>query len=411
MPAKSQTCRQKYVILDGMKRLFVAFGIIVLSAAGIAGGTAQAQDKFAVGENNNKVLLAADRTVDSSWYAAGSQINLKGTVNGDVYCGGQLITISGHIKGDLLCAGQQLTVASGAIIEGSARLAGQSVKLEDGVTIKGTASVFGQTVMIDKGAVIERDLNGASQALTVDGKVGRDAAYATSQLSINGSVGRDADIALETIEAGDSAVIGGSLNYTSPKEQTIPSGAVKGATTWHEAKTNARAENFGAQFRTIGALSMIIFVVVIALLLPRFISETTEENKYQIGRILLAGMAAFGLMIILPIIGILLLVSVIGALLVPLVFVTWLLFVMMLLPLFSYYIGRLLLGDTIRNVILVSLFGAVVTLIALNVPFIGGLVGLAIMLIGGGLVVLWLQDNYRRPSYIPNDAIKATSKK
>jgi cytoskeletal protein CcmA (bactofilin family) len=394
-----------------MKRLLVVFGIIVLSAAGVAAGTADAQSRFAVSEDNEKVTLAAEQTVDSSWYAAGTQINLKGTVNGDVYCGGQLITISGRVSGDVLCAGQQITLARGAVVEGSIRLAGQSVTLEDEVSVGGSASIFGQTVMIDEGAVIEKDLNGASQSLTLDGTIKRDMAYGLSQLNLNGQVGRDADLAVESVDFGGSGSVGRNLNYTSPQEESIPDEAIKGSTTWKEAETDTSTENAGAQFRAIGALSMIVFVVVVTLLLPRFISETAEANKFRPGRVLLAGMAAFGFIIILPIIGILMLISVIGILLVPIVFAAWLLFVMMLLPLFSYFIGRLLLGETIKNIILVSLFGAVVTLIALNLPLIGGLVGLAILLVGGGLAVLWFQDSYRRPSYMPDEVVKTTSKK
>lgn len=395
-----------------MKRLLIISGILALSIIGIAAGTAHAQEKFAVGENDDSVTLAADQTVDGSWYAAGSRIDLKGTVNGDVYCGGQMVTISGHVNGDLLCAGQQLTLAGGAIIEGSARLAGQNVKLEDGAAVKGSASIFGQAVTIDEGAVIERDLNGVSQALTMDGSVGRDIVFGLSRLSLNGRIGRDADIAADTLDVSDTAVIGGSLNYTAPTEQSVPNGVVEGEIAWHEAKTDdTSVRDVGARFRAIGALSMIAFVVVIALLLPRFISATAEANRHQFGRILIAGMAAFGLLLILPIIGVLLLVSIIGILLAPLVFVVWLLLIMMLLPLFSYYIGRLLLGETIRNIVLVSLFGAVVTLIALNLPVIGVLVGLAILLIGGGLAMIWLQDNYRRQGYMPDEPAKKPSKK
>lgn len=393
-----------------MKKIFIVLGIVILSAVGIAAGTVQANGKFSVENGNGRAEVAAGQTIDSSWYAAGSQVSLKGTVNGDVYCAGQYVKISGQVNGDVLCAAQQITIGAGAVIDGDVRLAGQNIMLEDNAAIKGSMSTFAQSVTIDRDATVERDVNGAAQHLVVDGSIGRDLVYGLSWLTLNGSIGRNADVALERADFGGSAKVSGDFNYKNRQELDIPDGVVSGAATWHQVKADTAQKDIGARSRALAALSVIAFVVVIALLLPRFISGTAEANRRHIGRVLLAGLVAFGAIIVMPIIAMLLLVSAVGALLVPVVIIAWLLLLMMMLPLFSYYIGRILVGDSIKNIILVSLFGAVVTLIALNVPYVSILVGLAILLIGGGLAVLWLQDAYRSPDYNPVAPVKTAKK-
>jgi hypothetical protein len=102
----------------------------------------------------------------------------------------------------------------------------------------------------------------------------------------------------------------------------------------------------------------------------------------------------------MPFLIILLMVTVIGIPLGLLLGLGWLLTLFLAGPFAAYLLGRLIWRGQ-PNRIWVMLLGSVILLLAYLVPILGGLVVLAVGIVGTGMILQSLYRHFPRPAYAP----------
>jgi hypothetical protein len=140
-------------------------------------------------------------------------------------------------------------------------------------------------------------------------------------------------------------------------------------------------------------VSLLLIALAAALLIPRVphrISDVALRDPLKAGVVgLVAG-------VLFPILFVSLLFTVIGIPLALFLALVWLAILAAGLLSFSYYLGRLV-WKAQRNPLLIMLVGALIFLVVLLVPFLGGLAIFIATCMGTGMVLIKLRDQIRRP--------------
>ncbi len=363
-----------------IKLIVLSLSVVVVSILTFSGVTSAQSFK-----SGDTVTVPTGEIVDSLLFAGGNTIDIAGTVNGDVYCGGQNVTISGTVKGDVICAGQTVNVSGK--IEGNARLAGQSVIISG--TIDGSATVATQTLTLEKNGNIQRDLVGGTQSATLSGVIGRDLAVGASSVTINGKVGRNVKGDVETLAVGSTGKIEGNLNYTSDVSPVISSGGQIVGTVTRTAPERQQSAASPSSFAvTIWSLvyifiALLVVALVLVLLVPTVFQRLSSTALSSPGRVVLTGLVG---MIVVPTLIVLLFISTIGLPLGVLVLLMWCVAVMLSGPFVGYVVGRLLLKNQKRP-ILIMLMGTSVLLIIYFIPILGFFAVIAASVFGTGMLL------------------------
>lgn len=158
----------------------------------------------------------------------------------DVIAMGDDLSFEGRILGDVLAAGRTITVGDSAMIDNSLMAFAQKVDVNGTVinsaraftqdfTLRGhverNVMGFAQNILIDTRAWVEKDVNFACGQLIVRGRVGGNLSGSAGNVTISGQIDGDAKVEGDNIVILQSAIIGGSLKYTSDKEAKIEDGA------------------------------------------------------------------------------------------------------------------------------------------------------------------------------------------
>ncbi len=347
--------------------------------------------------SGTSVTLSQGQSIHESVFAGGRTIDIDNEVFGDIFCAGQTVHVSGVVHGDVLCAGQTVNVSGK--VDGDVRLAGQTVTL--GATVAGNATVAGQSFTLESGSKIGGDLTIGSTDAVINGVVGRDMAVGGDSVTITGEVGRNIKGSLNTLTLSSRARVNGDINYTSTKDLTRDSGAtVSGTIKRTEPVQPNKSKHwavfgFGIWWFVYWFASMLLTAMVIALLFPRMLQSVTDKAMPNPWKAALTGFLANAA---LPFVLILLAITVIGIPLALMVMLLW--FVVLLLsgPLFGYYLGRLILPDS-KKPLLIMLLGASILLVLYFIPIVGFLALLAVMWLGSGMLLLDIFQRTPTPTY------------
>lgn len=341
--------------------------------------TANAQS-FRTGNN---VTVPSNRTVDSSLYATGRNIDVAGTVEGDVICAGQNITVSGTVTGDVICAGQSIHI--NGTVEGNVRLAAQNVTISG--EVNRNANVVSQTLTTDSDSSIGEDIGIAAQDVILNGSIGRDLALASGNAVVNNTVGRNIHGDLNKLTLQSDANVEGFIDITSPNNVQRDSGAEVGGKITREqpAETNNTSwVGLGWLFTLYVILAMLLVALVLVLLMPRAFQIAANTALANMGKTVIIGIAAS---VVAPIVIIGLMFTIIGIPLGILLLLVWLIILFLSGPFAAYLLGRLLLRDSARNAILVMLVGSVVLLTLYLIPFLNILALLLALWFGIGMIL------------------------
>ena len=378
-----------------MKKYILALGasLVVLGTAVAIMPQVRAESKFIANEDGT-VMLAKGQTHTGSYYAAGQDIVIDGTVKGDLYCAGQTVRINGTVEGDVLCAAQTITMP-GTVTQ-DVRVAGQFVTVSG--SVGGTFTSFGQDVTLSKGATVGGDLNGAAQAFMIDGSVARDLAVGGDTVKIAGVINGSARIATDSLQLSSQPAIKGNLEYDGSNRQQFSDGSVGGDVKFNQATTNNSDDTASVLLNLFLfiAAAMMVTAIVVALAAPRYLERSFGLVRRKIGLVILSGVAVnFGL----PIFALLLMVTGVGLPLGLVLFAALFVLNVLAFPFAAYYLSRALFGQVIHNIVLLIVAGAALLTIALAIPLLNILVYFGIITIGVGGLVVTMTNGYRKPQY------------
>jgi len=365
--------------------------LVLLSLAGSA---------FAMEIRNGDNVSVPAGTLKGPLFVAGNEIVIDADVDGDVFAAGQTVIINGRVSGDLLAAAR--TIRINGNVSGDARCAAQDidVKGELGQSLTAAASEVRQL----DGSRVNRDALVFANQITASGLVGRQYLGAGGTARINGTVGNDVNFwRVEDLRLGPAAVIGGDLNYGSPHEANVASGAqIAGTTKWELLEPQAPQQRQHRGFNWLEALAWfaagILFWGVLTLISPGIWRHISQTMRHSPGHSLGWGLL---LLLLTPLVVLLLLITVIG---IPLSLVLLAIYGILL------YAAKIIVGDVIGrllatrfgwegrvNTILPFLLGFALLLFLTSIPVVGLIISIATVCLAMGAVFLaiyhWRQSN------------------
>ena len=364
--------------------LYVLIVLITVSAA-----PALAFD----GRGGDTIVVGSGETVDDDLYAGGGDIIIDGTVNGDVFAAGRSLTINGQVNGGVSFAGQT-AVINGQVAHG-VRFGGQSITVNG--KIGGDLVAAGAQLNISRNAEIGDDLIMGMGTAQVNGRIVGDIRAGAGDVTIANGVGGNVEMEVERLTIASTATIGGNLNYLSPNEATIESGAQVGGEVTHRiperkepAATGIFAGLVGAAIWKILAFLM-SFVVGLIIILLASRRTAAMAGSIQAHPWLSLGWGAIVLFGI-PIAAIIVMITVVGL---PLGLISLVLYGIAIylsqIPV-ALLIGRLIIrprGEMDSQGLLIGAFalGLAILFLLRLIPFIGWFIGLLVVVFGLGSLI------------------------
>jgi hypothetical protein len=344
-----------------------------------------------------EVLVSKGQIIDDDLVATGSRVVIDGTVKGDVFAFAGDVIVSGRVEGEVFAFAGSVTIKD--TVTGPLRAFGGSIDLPG--TILGNITVFGGKVNLSGKAARDATLKCGQAAIT--GSVGRDLSLESNKTVVSGSVGRDAFLRSDALDLGPALAIGRDLDYRTPEKMSLPAGVlVAGQTAWKQLEVKKGRRPGGRGFR--GFLVFIRVMLFLSALVVGFI--LLGISKKQCRLITDAAYAGFwkslGLgvlwLLLTPGAIVLLLVTLIGWPLALFLAVVYLITLYLAGIMFGMMVGRKLfeaLKKPEASPYLTFLAGMVIASFLMTIPFLGFLVKLFALLLGGGALVLSRYQMFR----------------
>jgi cytoskeletal protein CcmA (bactofilin family) len=349
--------------------------------------------------------LGSSEVINDDLYAAGSNVNVSGTVQGDAVVAGGSVLISGQVQQGVLAAGGMVNILGQ--VANDVRVAGGNVTI--GSVVVGDVVAAGGQITLASNADIGRDLVVTGGKVTIDGHVRGRVEANGGQVVINGPVDGNVVVHAGRVTLGSRAVINGNFTYRSPQQVAVESGAiVRGATNFQQTRDTTPADVTRGLIKSALLSILILFTsALIAYLLLRPWSASVVMRSMQ-GFWMHVLWGFIGL-IILPILGIILMVTVIGLPLGLIVLFGYIVLVALSVLIAPIIIGSLIYGwwhrrkttddDPTEHAVVVDwkviLLGVVVYVIVSFIPFIGWLVNFIFILAALGTLLKGSSKKYQ----------------
>ena len=334
------------------------------------------------------IQIPAGEVVHNDLVVTGPSVRIDGTVEGDVIAFTRNLTVTGHVTGDVIAfAGE--TVIDGTV-DGNVRVFTRSVILQGSVAKNVTA--FANSVdLVSKASVGGGMIVFAAEA-DLDGKMQRDLLGMVGRTDLEGLIGGQVWLRGGSLTVASSAEIRGPAKFEGPQQPVVEAGAKLASPIQteitQEIRRTRRTEARSVIRAIFGYAGALVVGILLLVIFPGFFRATLRETG-SIGLPIGIGALALITGAFLLVLGILLLIVGVGAgvagvmayapiLYVAQVFVgTWLGNKIMGQPpaVTSAVVGRMAVGLLILRV-------------AGLIPFLGGLVWLAVLLWGTGAVLL-----------------------
>ena len=387
-----------------MKRMLTS---IVLFCVGVAPASVQAEDAGTRSPSLHAVML------DEDFFSAGPSAELDRRIDGDAFLSGGRVAVRGPVKGDLVVSGGDVNVAD--TVGQDLYAAGGSVALS--AQVVGNARIAaGHVTIAPRGGIAGKAIIAAGR-LQVSGRVGRYLVVYAESVRIDGEVGGDLRVTARSIEIGPDAKINGKLDYCSAQAAKIDphaviAGGVVRSEDWPKEQAGALVRIAGLISFSLFMLGLLLVGVVLIAVFPRFSMAAAANIRSQPWVSLGLG---FALALCVPVAAVLFMITVIG---VPLGLL--LLFFYPVMLLLGYLTGALFLGDlamgwlahrrgrpltpAMRSVALA--IALLLLLLAAKLPLGGGLVVMALLMLGLGAFWIETYRGYARPRQLspPADA-------
>lgn len=348
--------------------------------------------------SDDAVTIGIGETIDDTVFAMSQVVSVDGTVNGDLIALGREVTVRGNVTGNLVTAAQFVTIEGtiGGTVIGSAETlsltnarigrdlygAGNQIEIAAGTNVAGNAVTGGSTV-------------------NLDGRVGIDFKGFGRTVNVSGAVEGDVESYADSISVLETARIGGNLtgHVDEAGNLNVASGAVIGGNVDEQIAEREQRRNryvtvgyyvdqivrLGASFLT-GLLLFWLFPVLRSVSLP---NATAVVRSGAIGLVAAVTM---------PVAALILCVTVVGLPLGVLTFVAGAVALYFAKIILSQIIGRALLRnpDSPPHFAATLIVGLIVVIVAINLPFIGGIANFVLTLVGLGIIVSLVLARFNR---------------
>ena len=341
-----------------------ALALVAALVLSLMTGVAAAQSVRGVG---GTVVVDADETVDGVEVVAGTVV-VRGTVTGDVSgaAGTIHVTESGRVGG----------------------------------SVDGAAG----TVRIDGAVGGDVSVGAGTLEVTETARIGGDVDAGAGYVSVDGRVDGDVRVGAETVVLGPNALIGGDFRYDAATLDRDPAATVEGSVVSQprERRPSGGAAVVGNVLGAVyGLLANLLFGALLLLAFPDF--STGVASRVGSSPVRTGGVGLLALVGV-PVVLVLVAVTLVG---IPLAVVGAVAFAGgiwagLVYGQFAVGVRALAVVDR-ENRWLALVVGLVGFAFLGAVPILGGLLELAVLLLGLGALALGLRDAYRRRGARPAD--------
>jgi cytoskeletal protein CcmA (bactofilin family) len=363
-------------------RTFAILAAVLLTGGAVASVGTRAGDVVSLRGSHGDLVFAAGETVNLSLRAtddvaaAGETLRAEGAAFDHVFLAGQTISFASSTAEDIFAAGREIAISSGEVTD-DVVAAGERVSLATEARVGGDVVAAGRVVQID--APVGGDVRASGAQVTIDSAV-------TGNVNVNG----------RTIVIGPNARIGGALTHRGRSVTISPQAQITGQVTALRPRAAPDMRPLAGMAMWAAALVLFGFLlvaIVIAVLFPRLMNETSEAIRTRPFSMLGLGL---GIAIVTPFLIILLLVTLLG---IPLAFVLGAAFALLwpVAIVSAVYAASMLARTRMRTGAPAPSAGAralwvgvamIVFIVLTSIPILGFLVCLIAYLLGLGAVTI-----------------------
>lgn len=332
--------------------------------------------------------VAASETVDDTLVVFGESVSIDGNINGDLVAFARSVTVRGEVTGDLIAFAETVTVEGR--VTGNTFGFGRAVVLSR-AQVGGNLYGFGRDVTVGTDARVGGNATMFGNSTAMRGRVGVDLLSFAGEVQIGGEVVRNAEVHAGRVTVLAPARIGGNLTAHIGNEdnlQTAPGAVIAGATDSQisedlaDANRYLTASFYMRQAMRLGAAFLAGLIALWAFPALRTATLTSGAHALKaagIGLILAVTLPVFAVIACITIVGIPL--GIIGV-------IAWILGLYFAKIVAAVFIGRTLFASPsgLPHHAAFLLAGLVVVLIAVNLPYVGGLLNIALTLTGLGMI-------------------------
>ena len=359
--------------------LFLFIAILALSPICMANDVSGtfSNSNTEISSHDNSTTTHISDYVTSDLYTFNEEVIVDAIVDGNAFIIGNNITISGEIGGDLFALGGNVIVKDTAYIHGNIFVCSEIFEM-NGICYD--VYSISQSFTLNKDAIIVRDVKSISEKIHINGQIKRDAYIATNELVFPDNA---------------TNLIAGNLDYHSDYEFAIKDGIVGGEIKFtQESQESPTVENNIITYVT-DIISTLLYSLVIILLTIWMAPKFKEKSALILQK---RAPLSFGVGLLASFVisvGSIVLLFVTAGLGVGISVAAIVIFILALTiskTVFSMAIAKLVSKKFKKdnNAIFIGmslLFVLVISLIEL-VPYIGGFVGFAVVMIGFGILLL-----------------------
>ncbi|MGH8949083.1 MAG: bactofilin family protein [Acidimicrobiia bacterium] len=353
------------------------------------------------------VIIPEDDTITEDLYAAGSRVQVEGTIEGDLIAfAAEEVVITGQVTGSVLAVAPTVTVSGE--VAGSVRFTANRLAVSG--SVGGDLVGAALRAELTPESTIEGDVLVWAFRLVAAGTIGTDLEGTQRTLELAGAVGGDVDVSVNSLIVTGPLEVAGDLGYRSPSEAEGLSQTTVGGVVAHKTPLppNIRIRALGFLTRFLVILGLTCAALLVAWGWPgrtESAGERARANAWRaLGRgalvilspLIVAGVAALiaGLVpasaslpllaifvpLILALAGLVLVLSLVAG--VPAILA----------------LGRALPGE--RGLYGSVVLGSIVAGIIWLIPWIGWLVPLLILPVGLGAWMLSFREDGSQPTIL-----------
>ncbi len=334
------------------------------------------------------VRVGPDEVVNDDLYVASSRTTVEGRVRGDLISLGGSLRLRGSVDGDALVAAGTAEVLGA--VGASLRVIAGTLVVEGAVGRD--ATVAGGTVEFERGSRIARDVAVAAGTVSLRGEVGRNAHLAGGRTEISGTVGGNVVVRGGEVVLLPTAVVRGSLTYSSDRPVTMSPGAtVVGRVVERPyAVPRPSAAQALRGVRVVLGILDFFWLLVLALVLVAVVPGPALASAGALrGRPWASLVIGLALAFLIPVLTMMLTLTLVGIPLAIVVVLGGTLAVFLAHVAAALAIGQLLF-PSLRSRYSEAAIGAGLIAIATNLPVVGYALRMLVLAFGlGALVVAW----------------------
>lgn len=345
---------------------------------------------FELRRDDNVVAVAPDETIDDTLLAMSNAIAIDGTVNGDLLAFGESVTVRGNVTGNLITAARTITIEG--TVGGSVLGAGQDLSFAD-ARVGRDLYGFANDLRISERANVSGNAIGFARSVGVDGRVGADFKGFANTITVSGAVEGDVDGFGASVRLLPTARVNGNVTAHVERDGglSVASGAVVGGNV--DERVMERGDRARTPYLTVGYyFSQIVRLAgafLTGLLLLALFPVLREVSLPNATAVLRSGAIGLAAAVTLPVAALIVCLTIVG---IPLGLLTFFLGAIGLYfakAVVAQIIGRSVLRNPENppHFALTLLVGLAIVIVAINLPWVGGIVNVVLTLVGFGIIV------------------------